>query len=79
MRVWRQRLRAQGLSSATTHRVLAILSSKLFWEGSRITLDLTLRVFWHWHTLHLPFTYLMFITLLIHAGLGIFLGHTWIF
>jgi hypothetical protein len=79
MRVWRQRLRAQGLSSATAHRVLAILSRKLFLEGSRITLDLTTRAFSHWHTLHLPFTYLMFITLVVHAGLAIFLGYTWIF
>jgi len=79
MRVWRQRLRAQGLSSATAHRLLAILSRQLFLEGSRVTLDLTSRAFSHWHTLHLPFTYLMFITLLIHAGLAIFLGYTWIF
>ncbi len=79
MRVWRQRLRAQGLSRATAHRVLSILSRKLFLEGSRVTLDLTTRAFSHWHTLHLPFTYLMFITLLIHAGLAIFLGYTWIF
>ncbi|MDZ7359372.1 MAG: hypothetical protein ONB46_01420 [candidate division KSB1 bacterium] len=79
IRVWRRHLRRQGLSSAATHRLLSILSRKLFLESSRVTLDLTTRAFSHWHTLHLPFTYLMFITLLIHAGLAIFLGYTWIF
>jgi hypothetical protein len=79
MRAWRQRLRTQNLSNATVHHVLAILSRKFFLEGSRATLDLTTRAFSHWHTLHLPFTYLMFITLLIHAGLAIFLGYTWVF
>jgi hypothetical protein len=79
MRAWQRQLHTLGLPRATAHRVLAILSRKLFLEGSRITLDLTTRAFSHWHTLHLPFTYLMFITLLIHAGLAIFLGYTWIF
>jgi hypothetical protein len=79
MRAWRRRLRTQNLPNATVHRVLALLSRKFFLESSRATLDLTTRAFSHWHTLHLPFTYLMFITLLIHAGLAIFLGYTWIF
>ena len=79
LRAWNQRLRAKGLPVATAQRILPLLSRKLFLESSRVTLDLTTRAFSHWHTLHLPFTYLMFITLLIHAGLAIFLGYTWIF
>jgi hypothetical protein len=79
LRAWNQRLRAKGLPVATAQRILPLLSRKLFLESSRITLDLTTRAFSHWHTLHLPFTYLMYITLIIHAALAIFLGYTWIF
>jgi hypothetical protein len=79
LRAWNQRLRAKDLPVATAQRILPLLSRKLFLESSRVTLDLTTRAFSHWHTLHLPFTYLMFITLLIHAGLAILLGYTWIF
>jgi hypothetical protein len=62
-----------------TQRVLSLLSRKFFLESSRLTLALTTRAFSHWHTLHLPFTLLMFITLIVHVGLAIFLGYTWIF
>lgn len=75
----RQHLRTQKVPTSLTRRVLSVLARKLFLESSRLTLDLTTRVFSLWHTLHLPFTYLMFITLLVHAGLAIVLGYTWIF
>jgi hypothetical protein len=76
---WDRRLRVQGLPVSITRRVLSLLSRKFFLESSRFTLEITSRAFSHWHTLHLPFTYLMFITLAIHVVLAIFLGYTWIF
>lgn len=79
LRDWNQRLRSQGLPISNARRVLSLLSRKFFLESSRLTLNATTRAFSYWHTLHLPFTYLMFITLFIHAGLAIFLGYTWIF
>lgn len=79
LRVWNQRLRQQRLPVPIARRVLSLLSRKFFLESSRLTLNATTRAFSYWHTLHLPFTYLMFITLIIHAGLAILLGYTWIF
>lgn len=79
LRAWNRRLRARNFPVSITQRILSLLARKLFLESSRLTLDLTTRAFSYWHTLHLPFTYLMFITLLLHAGLAIFLGYTWIF
>lgn len=79
LQVWNQRLRTQSLPVPITRRILSLLSRKFFLESSRLTLNATTRAFSYWHTLHLPFTYLMFITLVIHAGLAIFLGYTWIF
>lgn len=79
LRHWHQRLRSQGLPNANARRILSLLSRKFFLESSRVTLNATTRAFSYWHALHQPFTYLMFITLLIHAGLAILLGYTWIF
>jgi len=79
LRAWNQALRAQRRPAALNQRILSLISRKFFLESSRVTLSLTMRAFSHWHTLHLPFTYLMFITLIVHVGLAIFLGYTWIF
>lgn len=79
LRRWNRHLRGAGVSQKAARRVLSLLSRKLFLESSRLTLGAAARAFSHWHTLHLPFTYLMFITLFIHVGLAILLGYTWIF
>lgn len=79
LRAWNQKLRARRVPVSITQRILSILSRKFFLESSRLTLDLTTRAFSYWHTLHMPFTYLMFLTLVVHIGLAIFLGYTWIF
>ncbi len=79
LRTWCRKLRARRLPVSITRRILSLLSRKFFLESSRLTLELTTRAFSYWHTMHLPFTYLMFITLLVHVGLATFLGYTWIF
>lgn len=79
LRLWSHLLQEHGFSDDSTRRILKMLSRKFFLEGSAATLDLTTRAFSHWHTLHLPFTYLTFITLVIHVGLAILFGYTWIF
>lgn len=79
LRVWRRRLTAADHATARTRSLLALLSRKLFLESSRVTLGLTARAFALWHAFHLPFTYLMFLTLIIHVGLALLLGYTWIF
>jgi hypothetical protein len=79
LRSWNRRLQGRGFTATTTRHILSLLSRKLFLESRLATLDLTTRAFSHWHSLHLPFTYLMFATLILHAGLAILLGYTWIF
>lgn len=79
LRAWHSRLSAQPIPAAAARRILPLLSRKFFLESSRVTLELTTKAFSLWHTLHLPFTYVMFLTLIIHVGLAIFLGYTWIF
>ncbi len=37
------------------------------------------QIFHYWHAVHLPFTVVMFAILLIHVGVAIAFGYTWIF
>lgn len=37
------------------------------------------KLFYYWHAIHLPFTFIMFITLTVHIGVAIWLGYRWIF
>ena len=37
------------------------------------------RIFYYWHAIHLPFTVIMFITLILHVVVVMMLGYTWRF
>jgi hypothetical protein len=37
------------------------------------------KLFFYWHAIHLPFTVMMFVTLVAHVGVAIWLGYRWIF
>jgi hypothetical protein len=37
------------------------------------------KLFFYWHAIHLPFTVMMFVTLIAHVGVAIWLGYHWIF
>jgi hypothetical protein len=37
------------------------------------------KLFYYWHAIHLPFTAMMFITLVVHIGVSLCLGYRWIF
>jgi hypothetical protein len=37
------------------------------------------KLFYYWHAIHLPFTAMMFITLVVHVGVSLWLGYRWIF
>lgn len=79
LRAWQRWLTAADHAAARNRSLLTLLSRKLFLESSRATLALTARAFALWHAFHLPFTYLMFLTLIIHVSLALLLGYTWIF
>jgi len=79
LRAWNRWLQEHGFTPSSTRQILLLLSRKMFLEGSLATLNFATRAFSHWHGLHVPLTYLMFACLLIHVGLMVLLGYTWIF
>ncbi len=36
-------------------------------------------LFHYWHVIHQPFAYIMYLTLLVHISVSVWLGYTWIF
>ena len=74
-----RRLIQQEVTPASRKRILSLLSRRMLLQGSVATLGFATRAFSHWHSLHLPFTYLMFVTLVVHVVLMVLLGYTWIF
>jgi hypothetical protein len=37
------------------------------------------QIFHYWHVVHLPFSVIMFVILLIHVAVTVAFGYTWIF
>jgi hypothetical protein len=37
------------------------------------------RLFGYWHVLHIPLAIVMLITFIVHVGVAIAFGYTWIF
>ena len=49
----------------------------LRWRIKR--LDRIRNLFKHWHVIHLPFALIMLIIMVIHVGVALYLGYSWIF
>ena len=50
------------------------------WLVRRIArLDKMKELFKHWHVIHLPFALIMLIIMVIHVGVALFFGYTWLF
>ncbi len=37
------------------------------------------KLFYYWHAIHLPFSVIMFVTLVVHISVAVWLGYRWIF
>ena len=51
----------------------AVLRRRIaFWQAIH-------NLFHYWHVFHKPFALVMYIIMLVHAGVSVWLGYTWIF
>ena len=62
---------ARKLSKAASLRASLIQRSIILLQVEKL--------FYYWHAIHLPFTFMMFVTLAVHIGVAIWLGYHWIF
>ena len=59
--------------------ILRICKSKLVLSRRINLLTSVQRIFRYWHAVHLPFALIMLFVMLIHVGVTVSLGYTWIF
>lgn len=67
------------LAHEQAHAMFRVASSRTALMQKSVLLGEVEKLFFFWHAVHLPFTVIMFITLVAHVGVAIFLGYHWIF
>ena len=80
MRDVRRALRSDGRLSAKQVRPVVRLAKRQAVLQRSIHFYQTLKdVLHYWHVVHLPFTVVMFLVMIIHVAVAILFGHRWIF
>ncbi len=78
-RAVRQLLSKSDLPAGVAKTLYKAASSRASLIQRSIILLQAEKLFYYWHAIHLPFSVIMFITLAVHIGVGIWLGYRWIF
>ena len=61
-----------------TKDILRVANARVLLRQRILLLDKIKALFHYWHVVHLPFSLVMFAILLIHIGVAIAFGYTWI-
>jgi len=72
-------LAAAGVPRMIRDQVVAALDEQRRIESQLELLQPLRRAFRYWHAFHLPLASLMFLVLLVHVGVALAFGYTWIF
>lgn len=60
-------------------RLIINLKRKMSLNRRILLLNQIQRLFHYWHVFHKPFAIIMYLIMLIHVGIAVWLGYTWIF
>jgi len=72
------RLEGKGMTSAVLHRMKALALQRMTLTRRIAFLEKFKEIFHLWHVIHLPFSLIMGIILVIHVGVAVAFGYTWI-
>jgi hypothetical protein len=72
-------LESQGIDHALRDRTIPILVEGLRLDHRAVVSGPMQRLFGYWHVFHIPLAIVMLITFLIHVGVAIAFGYTWVF
>jgi hypothetical protein len=72
-------LHSRDVHPKTIHRIGKIAKERVKLLRRIQFLEQLKHYFHYWHVIHLPFSIIMFVILLIHVGVTVALGYTWIF
>ncbi len=72
-------LRNHNVPSHMKKEILKISKSKLLLSRKILLLKTTQKLFGYWHVFHLPFAITMLVIMVVHVGVALTFGRTWIF
>ncbi len=75
----RRQLIAEELPADQVDHVLGVARKKVLLVRKIAFFDTARYLFQYWHVIHLPFSIIMFLILIVHIVLTVSLGYTWIF
>ncbi|MCP3929141.1 MAG: hypothetical protein GY705_08585 [Bacteroidetes bacterium] len=72
-------LRQNKLPSTDVRQILKLIKNELSLNNRIERLQSMQQLFKYWHVAHLPFAIIMLVILIIHVGITLVFGYTWIF
>ena len=75
----KRRIKSLNLSGKDKKDALKLIRREMSLSRKIGRLELMQKLFRYWHAAHLPFAIIMLIILIIHVGVALALGYTWIF
>ncbi len=79
IRLRRRYARRFQLSGTHLHYAVNLTQRKIKLQRRILALEKVERLFHYWHVFHKPFAYIMYLIMIIHVGIAIWLGYTWVF
>lgn len=72
-------LRTHSVERARIKEVSKVANRRIVLRQRVMVLDKIRQIFHYWHVIHLPFSVVMLLILIVHVGVAIAFGYTWIF
>ena len=72
-------LRSKGIDKKSIKQIIHVAHQRIVLVQRTAALEKLQQIFHYWHVIHLPFSIVMFVILVIHIGVAVTFGYTWIF
>jgi len=80
VRKYRRRyLRSMNLPKEMKDKILTAILDRALLNRKIAFLNQVQTLFHYWHVFHKPFAIIMYIIMLVHVGIAVWLGYTWVF
>ncbi|KAA3613167.1 MAG: hypothetical protein D8M58_12730 [Calditrichaeota bacterium] len=77
--IQRQLQRRRNIPKNKSKQFVELLTEKALYDRRIMIWAKVHKLFHYWHVFHKPFAIIMYVIMLIHTGVSIWLGYTWIF
>jgi hypothetical protein len=72
-------LHRRSVPKSYVREITRIANRRIVLRQRMLVLEKIRQIFHYWHVIHLPFSYVMLVILIIHVGVAVAFGYTWIF